>query len=99
VGMPNGWSPSNGRLSRCPTASASRRAAYGTAHYALVERARAQRGETVFITGAAGGVGLAAVDLSRNLSLRIIAGIGSDDRLISSAPMVPLRWSTTARKT
>jgi NADPH:quinone reductase len=53
---------------------------YGTAHYALVERARAQRGETVFITGAAGGVGLAAVDLSRNLGLRIIAGIGTDDK-------------------
>jgi NADPH2:quinone reductase len=53
---------------------------YGTAHYALVERARAQRGETVFITGAAGGVGLAAVDLSRHLGLRIIAGIGTDDK-------------------
>ena len=37
---------------------------YGTAYYALVERARAQPGETVFVTGAAGGVGLAAVDLA-----------------------------------
>jgi NADPH:quinone reductase len=53
---------------------------YGTAHYALVERARAQRGETIFITGAAGGVGLAAFDLSRHLGLRIIGGIGSDDK-------------------
>lgn len=33
---------------------------YGTAYYALVEAARVQRGETVFISGAAGGVGLAA---------------------------------------
>ncbi|MCG2671107.1 alcohol dehydrogenase catalytic domain-containing protein [Bradyrhizobium sp. GCM10023182] len=53
---------------------------YGTAHYALVERARAQRGETVLITGAAGGVGLAAVDLSRHLGLNVIAGVGSDDK-------------------
>jgi NADPH2:quinone reductase len=53
---------------------------YGTAHYALVERARAQRGETVFITGAAGGVGLAAVDLGRHLGLRVVAGVGSDDK-------------------
>ncbi|MGY4372082.1 NADPH2:quinone reductase [Bradyrhizobium sp. LB1.3] len=53
---------------------------YGTAYYALVEPARAQRGETVFITGAAGGVGLAAVDLGRHLGLRVVAGIGSDDK-------------------
>lgn len=53
---------------------------YGTAYYALVERARAQPGETVFITGAAGGVGLAAVDLGRHLGLRVLAGVGSDDK-------------------
>jgi NADPH2:quinone reductase len=53
---------------------------YGTAYYALVERARARTGETVFITGAAGGVGLAAVDLSRHLGLRVVAGVGSDDK-------------------
>jgi NADPH2:quinone reductase len=51
---------------------------YGTAYYALVERARAQRGETLLVTGAAGGVGLATVDLGRHLGLRVIAGIGSD---------------------
>jgi NADPH:quinone reductase len=49
---------------------------YGTAHYALVERANVQAGETVLITGAAGGVGLAAVDLARHLGLRVIAGVG-----------------------
>jgi NADPH2:quinone reductase len=53
---------------------------YGTAYYALVEAARAQRGETVFVTGAAGGVGLAAVDLARHLGLRVVAGVGSDDK-------------------
>ncbi|MCS3894871.1 NADPH2:quinone reductase [Bradyrhizobium japonicum USDA 38] len=53
---------------------------YGTTYYALVERARAQRGETLFVTGAAGGVGLAAVDLGRHLGLRVVAGVGSDDK-------------------
>ncbi|MCP3401189.1 NADPH:quinone oxidoreductase family protein [Bradyrhizobium sp. CCGB20] len=54
---------------------------YGTACYALVERARAQRGETLFVTGAAGGVGLAAVDLGRHLGLRVVAGVGSHDKV------------------
>jgi NADPH2:quinone reductase len=53
---------------------------YGTAYYALVDRARAQRGETMFVTGAAGGVGLAAVDLAGHLGLRVIAGVGSGDK-------------------
>ena len=53
---------------------------YGTAYYALVEAARAQRGETIFVSGAAGGVGLAAVDLARHFGLRVIAGVGSDEK-------------------
>jgi NADPH:quinone reductase len=54
---------------------------YGTAYYAVAERAAARRGETIFITGAAGGVGLATVDLSRHLGLRVIAGVGSDAKM------------------
>jgi len=54
--------------------------AYGTAYYALVERARLRPGESLFVTGAAGGVGLAAVDLGRHLGARVIAGIGSDEK-------------------
>ena len=57
---------------------------YGTAYCALTVGARALSGETVFITGAAGGVGLAAVDIARHLGLRVIAGVGSDDK----APLV-----------
>jgi NADPH:quinone reductase len=53
---------------------------YGTACYGLVHGARAQHGETVFVTGAAGGVGLAAVDLAGHLGLRVVAGVGSDDK-------------------
>jgi len=54
---------------------------YGTAYYAFVERARLQAGETVFISGAAGGVGLAAVDLARSLGARVIAGVGSEEKV------------------
>jgi NADPH2:quinone reductase len=54
--------------------------AYGTAYYALVERARLRPGESLFVTGAAGGVGLAAVDLGRHLGARVIAGIGSVEK-------------------
>ncbi len=53
---------------------------YGTAYCALIDGARALSGETLFVTGAAGGVGLAAVDLARYLGLRVIAGVGSDDK-------------------
>ena len=53
---------------------------YGTAYYALVESARAQADETLFVSGAAGGIGLAVVDLGRHLGLRVIAGVGSDDK-------------------
>jgi NADPH2:quinone reductase len=53
---------------------------YGTAYCALTVGARAVPGETVFITGAAGGVGLAAVDLAGHLGLSAIAGVGSDDK-------------------
>ena len=34
----------------------------------------------MFVSGAAGGVGLAAVDLARHLGLRVVAGVGSDDK-------------------
>lgn len=54
---------------------------YGTSYYALTEGARAQPKDTLFVTGAAGGVGLAAVDLARHLGLRVIAGVGSDDKI------------------
>jgi NADPH2:quinone reductase len=51
--------------------------AYLTAWYALVERARLKAGETVLVTGAAGGIGLACVELARLLGARVIAVVGS----------------------
>lgn len=53
---------------------------YGTAHYGLVVCAGLQPGETVFVSGAAGGVGLAAVDLARHLGAEVIAGVGSPEK-------------------
>jgi NADPH2:quinone reductase len=54
---------------------------YKTALYALESRARLQAGETVFVTGAVGGVGLSAVDFARHLGAHVIAGVGSDDKI------------------
>ena len=53
------------------------RYAYGTAHYALATRAQLRPGETVFVSGAAGGVGLAAVDVARQIGATVIAGTSS----------------------
>ena len=50
---------------------------YLTAWYALAERARLQAGETVLVTGAAGGIGLACVELARMLGAQVIAVVGS----------------------
>src|SRR5215468_5414155 len=50
---------------------------YLTAWYALVDRARLQPGETVLVTGAAGGVGLACVELAHLLGARVIAVVGA----------------------
>jgi NADPH2:quinone reductase len=50
---------------------------YVTAWYALVDRARLQAGETVLVTGAAGGVGLACVEIAHLLGAQVIAAVGS----------------------
>jgi len=56
-------------------------AAYLTAYVALVRRANLQPGEWVLVHGAAGGVGLAAVDLAKALGGRVIAASASDEKL------------------
>lgn len=47
--------------------------AYGTSHLALDHKARLQPGETLFVTGAAGGVGLTAVEIGKRMGARVIA--------------------------
>jgi NADPH2:quinone reductase len=54
---------------------------YGTSYHALVERAALQPGETVLVLGAAGGVGLASVDLAKALGAKVIAAASSADKL------------------
>ena len=53
-------------------------AAYLTAYVALVRRGHLERGETLLVHGAAGGVGLAAVDLGKQLGATVIATASSD---------------------
>lgn len=55
--------------------------AYGTSHLALTHTARLQPGETLFVTGAAGGVGLTAVEIGKRLGARVIASARGRDRL------------------
>jgi NADPH2:quinone reductase len=55
--------------------------AYGTSHYALKDRAAVQPGETLLVLGAAGGVGLSAVELGKTMGARVIAAASSDEKL------------------
>lgn len=55
--------------------------AYGTAHFALAHRGGLQAGETVLVLGAAGGVGLAAIEVAKMLGARVIAAAGSEQKL------------------
>jgi len=54
---------------------------YGTSYHALADRAHLKPGETLAVLGAAGGVGLAAVELGKLMGARVIACAGSDDKL------------------
>ena len=54
---------------------------YGTSYHALKDRAALKAGETLLVLGAAGGVGLAAVELGRALGARVIAAASSDEKL------------------
>ena len=53
---------------------------YLTAHNALIERANFRAGETVLVTGAAGGVGLAAVQLAKALGAIVVATVSSEEK-------------------
>lgn len=55
--------------------------AYGTSHLALTRRARLQPGETLLVLGAAGGVGLTAVEIGKALGANVIASARGAERL------------------
>jgi len=54
--------------------------AYQTAWFALVERAQLKPGESVLVTGASGGVGLAATQLAKALGATVLAGVTSPQK-------------------
>ena len=54
---------------------------YGTSDHALSDRGALAPGETLLVLGAAGGVGLAAVEIGKALGARVIACASSDDKL------------------
>ena len=54
---------------------------YGTSFHALNDRAKLQKGETLLVLGASGGVGLAAVELGKLMGAHVIAAASSDEKL------------------
>lgn len=54
---------------------------YSTALHALQECGRLQPGETMLVLGAAGGVGMAAIEIGKIMGARVIAAASSDDKL------------------
>lgn len=54
---------------------------YATSYYALKQRAKIQAGETLLVLGAAGGVGLAAVELGKAMGATVIAASSTDEKL------------------
>jgi NADPH2:quinone reductase len=55
--------------------------AYGTSYHALKDRANLLAGETLLVLGAAGGVGLAAVELGKLMGARVIAAASTQEKL------------------
>jgi NADPH2:quinone reductase len=53
---------------------------YLTVHFALVRRARLERGETVLVHGAAGGIGTAAIQMAKALGARAIAVVSTEEK-------------------
>ncbi len=54
---------------------------YGTSLHGLKQRAELKPGETVLVLGAAGGVGLAAVELAKAMGAKVIAAASTDEKL------------------
>ena len=53
---------------------------YATSIHALLDRGRLKAGETLLVLGAAGGVGLAAVELGKAFGAKVIAGVSSQEK-------------------
>lgn len=64
-----------------PTAACNLLIAHGTAHHALKQRANIKNGETLVVLGAAGGTGLAAVQIGKAMGAKVIAAASSPEKL------------------
>lgn len=53
---------------------------YGTSYHGLKDRAQLREGETLFILGAAGGVGSAAIELGLAMGAKVVAGVSSEEK-------------------
>jgi NADPH:quinone reductase len=58
--------------------------AYGTSYHALVDRARLRAEETLLVLGAAGGVGIAAVQIGKALGAKVIAAVSSEEKALAA---------------
>ena len=54
---------------------------YGTSHNALKNRGQLKEGENLLVLGAAGGVGISAVEIGKAMGARVIAGASSEEKL------------------
>jgi NADPH2:quinone reductase len=54
---------------------------YATSHHALLDRGQLKAGETVLVLGAAGGVGMSAIQIAKAAGARVIAAASSDEKL------------------
>jgi NADPH:quinone reductase len=54
---------------------------YGTSYYALKDRAQLKAGESLLVLGAAGGVGVAAVELGKAMGAHVIAAASTNDKV------------------
>ncbi len=54
---------------------------YGTSHYALKDRAQLKEGETLLVLGAAGGVGISAIEIGKALGAKVVAAASSEEKL------------------
>ena len=83
---------------------------YATSIHALLDRGRLQAGQTLLVLGAAGGVGLAAVELGKAYEARVIAAVSSEEKAqaareagrgrgdrLSAGPVRPRRAEGAAR--
>ena len=55
---------------------------YGTSFHALKDRAKLREGESLLVLGAAGGVGLTAVELGKKMGAKVIAAASTDEKLL-----------------